>query len=71
MNQHYKKGVQIRTKENSVFGHFSWGALNSELFIIILRDRQCPVLDHLIPADPLKGYDMKAVMTAVMVLIFF
>ena len=71
MNHHYKKSVQIRTKENSVFGHLSCNALNSRLLIILLRDRRCPVLDHLIPADPLKGYDMKAVMTAVMVLIFF
>lgn len=29
------------------------------------RDRLCPVLDNLVPNDPLKGYDMKAVMTAV------
>jgi len=29
------------------------------------RDRLCPVLDHLIPSDPLKGYDMKTVMRTV------
>lgn len=29
------------------------------------RDRLCPVLDSLIPSDPMKGYDIKAVMKAV------
>lgn len=29
------------------------------------RDRLCPILDSVIPRDPLKGYDIKAVMKAV------
>lgn len=29
------------------------------------RDRLCPVLDSIIPSDPLKGYDMKSVIHAI------
>ena len=51
-----------------LFSYYS--SLYYETIIFInYRDRICPILDSIIPNDPLKGYDIKAVMKAVRMLL--